>query len=389
METKEKAYSIVLRQAPIPRIGGGVHYFWVMLDPDGNVLHELHGEAFNRQEQRIATFGDILRGDNQLRFQERHGSSHWGGRALPESRTYLTGSLEEVTARWNAAKELIPFLNGKNIAYHWDEDNSNAAAFTYGGAMGFELRERLPQSTPYRVPGWLIDFTGRFPDAPKSRFRKETPALERKGDAGADGIGSKGQLHGKSGDELNLAVPAKYQMPLDDVAQVTPAMAQQAIKSAMDDDAFGKRYVKGERGIVDYLHALHRAAYPEPEAVVGPRVRPDLAGKASDDWLMPMRDMWPARRALEAAKSDSGFVNRYLDGDRDAFAHMQSLIRAAYPEPDAPGVAATDARSDTSSSSAPWSGDIFSTNAGDAGGDSTFRGGFPDWRDELPRRWRV
>jgi hypothetical protein len=39
-----------------------------------------------------------------------------------------------------------------------------------------------------------------------------------------------------------------------------------------------------------------------------------------------------ARRALDAAKSDADFVRRYLDGDRDAFAYMQSLIRAAYPD---------------------------------------------------------
>jgi hypothetical protein len=39
-----------------------------------------------------------------------------------------------------------------------------------------------------------------------------------------------------------------------------------------------------------------------------------------------------ARRALDAAKRDGEFVKRYLDGDRAAFAHMQRLMRAAYPD---------------------------------------------------------
>jgi hypothetical protein len=163
---------------------------------------------------------------------------------------------------------------------------------------------------------------------------------------------------------------------------MTPAAALEAIERAKADDAFGKRYVKGERDAVDYLHALHRGAYPEPEAVVGPRVRPDLAGKVSDGWLMPTRDMSPARRALEAAKSDSGFVNRYLDGDRDAFAHMQSLIRAAYPEPKA-----TDASGASAEGLARRFGDApAAKQARDAGNGSVVGGWADDRRDDPLRR---
>jgi hypothetical protein len=172
--------------------------------------------------------------------------------------------------------------------------------------------------------------------------------------------------------------------PSADPTRMTPAAALEAIDAATKDDAFGKRYVKGERDAVDDLHALHRAAYPEPEAVVGPGVRSDLADEVSADWLMPTREMSPARRALEAAKSDSGFVTLYLGGDREAFAHMQSLIRAAYPEPEATGASGASAEG-----LAPWSGDSLSTRAGHAEGEPAVGGGFPDWRDELPRRWRV
>ena len=54
-----------------------------------------------------------------------------------------------------------------------------------------------------------------------------------------------------------------------------------------------------------------------------------------------------ARRALEAAKRDDHFVKRYLDGDRQAFAHMQGLMRAAYPDEGlggSPGAADDSAR---------------------------------------------
>lgn len=49
-------YSIVMRHAPIPGIGGGLHTFWVLLDTDGKVKGELHGEAINRKTGTFATF---------------------------------------------------------------------------------------------------------------------------------------------------------------------------------------------------------------------------------------------------------------------------------------------------------------------------------------------
>jgi hypothetical protein len=161
-----------------------------------------------------------------------------------------------------------------------------------------------------------------------------------------------------------------------DIARMTPSAALRAIETAKADDAFGKRYVKGDRDAVDYLHALHRAAYPEPEAVVGPRVRPDLVD-ATDDLLTRDRGMTPARRALEAAKADKGFVTRYLDGDRHAFAHMQSLIRAAYPEPEAPEAD----RAETGAAAPmfePWS----PPDMGEGGGAA---GWMPEWRGRASR----
>jgi hypothetical protein len=134
-----------------------------------------------------------------------------------------------------------------------------------------------------------------------------------------------------------LGSNAKHLNAAYNVQSLSPAAARRAIEAAKADDAFSKRYVGSDRDAVDYMHALHRAAYPNADTVVGPSVRPDAGDSSAGGISLQARDTTPARQALEAAKSDDGFVKRYVDGDRNAFAQMQSLIQAAYPEPDAPG----------------------------------------------------
>jgi hypothetical protein len=108
------------------------------------------------------------------------------------------------------------------------------------------------------------------------------------------------------------------------------------LNAAKADDAFTKRYLNSERDAVEQMHALHRAAYAEPgNETVGPAVRREASDNSAGGYSQGTRDLTPARQALEAAKSDSGFVKRYLDGDCSAFDYMQSLIQAAYPEPEA------------------------------------------------------
>jgi hypothetical protein len=101
----------------------------------------------------------------------------------------------------------------------------------------------------------------------------------------------------------------------------------------------------------------------------------------------------PARQALEAAKTDSDFVKSYLDGDRSAFARMQSLIQAAYPEPDDSGAAADGSGAQRGPANgayaglASWLGAALAGNAlRDEGADPTMAGWLGDWRDELRRR---
>ena len=403
MEEASGNYSIVLRQAPIPRIGGGVHYYWALLDPTGRVVRELHGEAYNRTKKRIATFLDILRGDNQLTFFEYQGASRWDARKLQDTKTFFSGTLQEVMDRWNSAKRLGAFLNTKNIDYRaFDTDlfsetyapNSNAAAYSLGGAMGFEL-ERLPSppGEPFLLPGWLRDFQKEYPDAPRSPFQTKEQ-IERRVPKETRYRGQT-QFAAHHGSVVAPALRGKVPEP----ASLTPAAARQAIEAAKADDAFGKRYVKGERDAVDYMHVLHRAAFPETDTIVGADVRPDRAPADADSLFANEREMTPARSALEAAKADIGFVKRYLDGDRNAFAQMQSLIQAAYPEPDVSSAGATTngvsapmfqpwSSQAATEGLAPWMQDALGTDAtgpreADADGESTLapwmRDAYPKW----------
>jgi hypothetical protein len=138
---------------------------------------------------------------------------------------------------------------------------------------------------------------------------------------------------------------------------LTPMPAMRALNAAKADDAFTKRYLRGDRDAVDYMHALHRAAYPEPGSdspnlgEAGDSVRgaprrglpggpagaaPQLgAGNGLAPWMSEATAA--ARRALTELTSDKSFVDRYLDGGRKEFDRFQGLMRTAYPEGSAAG----------------------------------------------------
>ena len=282
-----------------------------------------------------------MRGGNRLEFYPLDKASYWSDRAFSGGQQYFCGSEQDAMNRWNAAKKLGEYLNTKDIDYHLfdynlfsDEyaANSNAMAYSLGRAMGFKLK-RLPSPPrePFLLPGWLRDFSKEYSDAPRSRFESEQP--------------NKKQTFGKDvGDETRDQVPvlqdalanpvqsASYRVASRSDSTITPAM--RALNAAKTDDTFTKRYMNGDRDAVERMRALHRAAYPEPgDVTVRPAVRPDAPDTAAGGYSQGTHDLMPARQALEAAKSDSGFVKRYLDGDRSAFDRMQSLIQAAYPEP--------------------------------------------------------
>lgn len=247
---------------------------------------------------------------------------------------------------------------------------------------GFRYSNRDAKSSTYRGGRLYLD---ENKDAVRAKFE---PAR------GKDQAGLNDAIPRKQLDDRNVQLASYRFAPSSDAAPTTVTPAMRALNAAKADDAFTKRYLKGDRDAVDRMHALHRAAYPEPgDETVGPAVRPDASDNSAGGYSQGMPDLTPARQALEAAKADSGFVKSYLDGDRNAFARMQSLIQAAYPEPDDSRAAADgggaqrDPASGANAGFAPWLGDALAGNAlRDEGADPTMAGWLRDWRDELGQR---
>jgi hypothetical protein len=258
-----------------------------------------------------------------------------------------SGSYEEISRRWQAGLNAGELLNARphfDYPSIWDtikgaagdasNTNSNAGAYTIGKVMLPEL-VRKEKSTKIPTTGWGVDlFEYDYPGIPSESPDDARPNMDVRPDFRNE---TRNEVQKRQAALANPVQPASYRFAPSDDAMVTPAM--RALNAAKADDAFTKRYLKGDRDAVDQMHALHRAAYPEPsdETVMGPAVRPTAEGASVDTLLAGARDTTSARRALEAAKADSGFVKSYLDGDRNAFAHMQSLIQAAYPDPEAAG----------------------------------------------------
>jgi hypothetical protein len=335
-EPRSGNWTIELRVYPIPKIGYfGGHMFWVLKDPEGNVREELHfsGQPGTELEFIHRKEADIGRDNKYMEGSIR------------EPLLQYSAPHEEILRRWRAGRNTGELFHARphfDYPSEWDTvraaagdgsiANSNAGAYTIGKSMLPEL-VRKEKSTTIPTPGWGVDlFEYDYPGIPPQSPDDTRPNMDVRPDFRNETRNERRTRY--TGFSGTVRSPVT-KISSGDIAGMTPSAALRAIETAKADDAFGKRYVKGDRDAVDYLHALHLAAYPEPEAVVGPKVRPDLADATPGDPMTRDRGMTPARRALEAAKADKGFVTRYLDGDRDAFAHMQSLILVAYPEPEA------------------------------------------------------
>ena len=394
-EQRSGNWTIELRVYPIPEIGYfGGHMFWVLKDPDGNVREELH------------FFG---KPGTELHF------SHREEKHIRRDNRYMRGSLREpllrysapyqdILRRWKAGQNIGELLEARphfDYPSEWDTiraaagdgsiANSNAGAYTIGRAMLPEL-VRKEKSTKIPTPGWGMDlleydYPGIYPESPG----ETQPKIDKRPDFYNETWNEQNKREAAPAAPVELA---SYRYAPSDGSRpktVTPAMRM--LNAAKADDTFTTRYLKGDHDAVDRMHALHRAAYPEPEAVVGPRVRPEAPDTFGDAFPGGTRDLTGARQALEAAKSDSGFVKRYLDGDRSAFDRMQSLIQAAYPEPaeagerGGAGEASSDTANGANSHLAPWFSDALAANeVREAGVNPTLAGWLDDWRDEPWRR---
>jgi len=106
------------------------------------------------------------------------------------------------------------------------------------------------------APGLDIDLTQEYgKGAPGSPYRIGKPIPLLKGGSLEDDSRRKFAA-------LRDVKPRTDLLRRPGVTVMTPAV-RRAIAAAKADDAFGKRYVSNDRDAVDYMHALHRAAYPE------------------------------------------------------------------------------------------------------------------------------
>lgn len=150
-------YSIEARSLSVAGVGS--HDFWVLRDPQGKALAELHGLATDRETQRAVPIGTDEK-KHSLRVwhfaHDKEFAAEHGIRPTAESyiqdgqqhRTALTGSKEEILGRWNAAVAAQSQLNQLDLDYpnygfkvFGETVNSNSTYRTLGEIMGVPVRD--------------------------------------------------------------------------------------------------------------------------------------------------------------------------------------------------------------------------------------------------------
>jgi hypothetical protein len=434
--------SIELRQMQV--LPGIAHDYWVLKDGD-KVIGEIHGWPYYIGTNTPLEKTDLLKyfGESDLKF-DKYDRQHYyrdyhpllfrastkaqSERFIEKYATQIVLPTDKIEAAWNAMRDFEKMFNDvaeKNpsrIRYELLDTNSNSMAYSLGVAAGFkEYLDNLnfgPETAGFKMwlhPGWrknLLPYFSDFPvdmknekQEPGPNFRNE---MRREGQTKQTGY----RLPGQS---------ATYRDAATDVAAMSPAAARRAIAAAKADDGFGKRYVSNDRDTVDYMHALHRAAYPEAGSDSpamneqgergrgAPRRGPAGGSAAVSSQAGSRNELAPwmseataaARKALTDLTSDSGFVDRYLKGGRQELDRFQGLMRAAYPEPDAvdAGGAGTggagpalepwspSVSSDAGDGVAPWLRDAFTREATRAPGAEP-NATIAPWMDYRKPDWR-
>jgi hypothetical protein len=126
------------------------HNVWVLKSVDGRTLAELHGLAYDRISKKILPIGTTR--NHSLRvFHFAHDETYAAAHGLPvsstrmywKSRTRVVYEGEDALARWNAALNAMPLLDGLDLTYPpygfnvlRPTINSNSAYRTFGEIMG-------------------------------------------------------------------------------------------------------------------------------------------------------------------------------------------------------------------------------------------------------------
>jgi VCBS repeat-containing protein len=123
--------------------GVASHNFWVLRGPDGAIIGELNGLAYNPETNEIVPIGTI--GD-ELRFFEglRYGDTSYD----IGSEIVYRGTEEDVVGRWNEATSAVDYLNSLHLSYTpfgfidpTGVTNSNSAFSIFGDIMGVKAED--------------------------------------------------------------------------------------------------------------------------------------------------------------------------------------------------------------------------------------------------------
>ena len=183
-------YSIEARSLKIPYLPAS-HDFWVLRDPSGNAIAELHGLATNRKTGEPAPIGTDDKEYSLRAWHYVHDSEYAANIGVQRTddsyisknqkhQTVFSGSKEEVFGRWSAATNNIDRLNNLDLDYpaygvniSSPTVNSNSAYRTFGEIMDVPIA-----NFPYRMEPGLDNRMIPKEEIEKIRYNQNQPSTQ-------------------------------------------------------------------------------------------------------------------------------------------------------------------------------------------------------------------
>jgi len=142
---KIEARALKIRYLPF------THNFWVLTDPNNNIIDQIHGLAVDPTTGLTKAIGN----SDHLLQVIRDSTIDWSLQSGQPRMTCATGHEIEAKRRWQTAVNSIPALNALHLRYpnlwqHLYRKNSNTVFNTIGKIMGFVTPALLLQT---RAPG--------------------------------------------------------------------------------------------------------------------------------------------------------------------------------------------------------------------------------------------
>ncbi|MBS0538333.1 MAG: hypothetical protein JSR47_06235 [Proteobacteria bacterium] len=185
---RNRDWRIEMRYFPIAHRG---HAFLALVDPDDNVVRELHGLARSKNTGKLVALG--MDGARLTAVQSPRPFFDADPKApvtVPIGTVYRGSYDDAVLGKWRTGLQAGVELNGKDLdykahdpSYEFGTDggeiqNSNSANFTFGKPMHLDLSTAIRNMGLERVfPGWgrdVLDSTHRAYVAPP-QVRPDTP----------------------------------------------------------------------------------------------------------------------------------------------------------------------------------------------------------------------